>query len=240
MRWIGLLLICTSLSAAPIGNPSAPSVLQQGLLIPDTAWCQPRISFTEDYLFNKRLSSDSFQKWCIECNSQLGAATWSMWERFDLSVVLGTASSRLKFSDIDFKPSGGLVWYGEGRLILIELKDTSFCLFGEAGGWDWMNGSYSVNTMSTGVQADLMMRFWEAGAAFTQKIGFFTPYIGVAVSQSKWKISRAQTTLFRLSEAYSTGPFLGFSLAIASKIAINLEWRGVFENSLAASSEIRF
>lgn len=163
-----------------------------------------------------------------------------MWERFDLSVVLGTASSRLKFSDIDFKPSGGLVWYGEGRLILIELKDTSFCLFGEAGGWDWMNGSYSVNTMSTGVQADLMMRFWEAGAAFTQKIGFFTPYIGVAVSQSKWKISRAQTTLFRLSEAYSTGPFLGFSLAIASKIAINLEWRGVFENSLAASSEIRF
>ncbi len=240
MRWLGLLLACTSLAAAPIGNPSSPSVLQQGFVIPDTSWCQPKISFTEDVMFNKRLAKDSVQAGCVDSHSQLGSATWSMWERFDVSIVLGTASSHLNAFNVDFKPSGGLIWYGEGKLILIEMKETSFCLFGEAGGWDWMNGPYSISDESAGQQANLKMRFWEAGAAFTQKIGFFTPYVGVAVSESRWQVSSPQASLFNLFEAYATGPFLGCSLSLASKVAVNVEWRGVFEHSFAASGELKF
>lgn len=195
------LAISASNWAAPIGNPASPTILEQGFFIPDTVWCQPRVSYLFDYTqvkFKNHTHRSSI--------SQLGALTWSIRERFDVSCILGGGR--------DF------IWYGEGKLILLEIKDTIFSIFGEAGGQD---GSH------------LKMRFWEAGAAFTQRLGSFSPYLGIAAQQSRWKINHVHP-----DQKHSLGPFLGCTVSNCKKISANIEWRGIIENSLTASAEVRF
>jgi hypothetical protein len=233
--------------AAPVTNPASPGILEQGLFIPDTVWTQPRASFLEDFTTQERLhctaSPSSVQKTFMSGNSQLGAVTWSIKERFDASLILGTSNNVFRLFEgaqlVEFHTSGGLVWYGEGKLILIEMKETSFSIFGEAGGWDWMSGPYFINDEPIS-NSNLKLRFWEAGAAFTQRIGFFTPYFGIAVLQSRWKMSSPTHITYRFTQKHTTGPFLGCTLSTSSKVSLNVEWRGWFENSLNVAGEIRF
>jgi len=198
-KLLPFLAISVSSFGMPIGNPASPTILEQGFFIPDTVWCQPRVSYLFDHTQVK------FQNHTHRTsNAQLGALTWSIRERFDLSCVLG----------------GNFIWYGEGKLILLEIKDAIFAIFGEAGGED---------------SSDVKMRFWEAGAAFTQRLGYFSPYLGIAAQQSRWKIEHV-----RLEQKHSLGPFLGCTLSNSKKISANVEWRGVIENSFTVSSEVRF
>ncbi len=246
MKRLLLFLASTSIFAAPVGNPAAPSIIQNGLFVPDTVWCQPRASFAEDFTFQQRLdcteSPSDVQKTFMEGNAQLGTATWSMYERFDLSMTLGTSSNQFRLFEgaqlVEFQTSGGLVWFGDGKLILIEMKDTSFNLFGQAGGWDWMKGPYSIDAVPSEGNANLSMRFWQAGASFSQRMGYFSPYIGIVVFKSSWTVN-ADTT-YRFIQAHDVGPVLGCTLSSTSILSLNVEWRGWFENACNVSGEIRF
>jgi hypothetical protein len=212
--------------AAPIGNPAAPALLEEGVFIPDTSWCEPKVSYLQDFTFNCKLSPHS-----AKCDSiaELGAITYSMFECLDLSLILGSGSNHLRVNDeIEFRTNGGLIWYGEGKLVLMEMKNTAIGLFGEGGGYNWMKGASS----------DLKMRFWSAGASITQRIGWFAPYLGVAVLHSRWKITRAEET-YRFLQQKPTGLFLGFTLG-NSKVGANAEWRVLMENALTLSLEMRF
>ncbi len=239
-----MLFFSTSLLAAPIGNPASPVLLQQGAFIPDTVWCQPRASFFEDFTFQQQLSCSSAQNSSTSSVSSLGSVTWSIRERFDLSLILGSAENYFRIYQgnrlLEFRPSGGLVWYGEGKLILLEVKDTVLSIFGEAGGWNWMKGPAYINERPQKHDAHLQMRFWQAGIALTQQIGFFSPYLGVAVLRSRWKLTEASSKVFRFHQKYTAGPFLGCTFSTASKIALNIEWRGEIENALTVSGEFRF
>lgn len=242
------LLFSFSAFAAPIGNPAAPSILQQGLFIPDTVWCQPRVSFLGDFTTRSELSCvaspNPVHQTFRSGSLQLASATWSIQERFDASLYLGSSNTTFRiYQDnqiTESQLSGGLVWYGEGKLVLIEMKDTVLSIFGEGGGWDWMSGPSYINDFPLAHQAHLKMRFWEAGASIMQRIGFFSPYLGIAAMQSRWKISTLHQSPFRFKQEYETGPFVGCTLSNGSKMSLNIEWRGWFENSLSASGELRF
>ena len=170
----------------------------------------------------------------------LGSLSWSIRERFDLSLILGSGENYFRLYKnnhfIELRPNDGLIWYGEGKLILLEVKDTILSIFGEAGGWDWMKGTSSIDARPQH-HVDLKMRFWQAGVSLTQQIGFFSPYIGVAVLRSRWKIT---PQVLRLHQKYTAGPFLGCSLSNASKLSLNIEWRAMFENAFTVSGELRF
>jgi hypothetical protein len=243
-----LSLFSTSLFAAPVGNPASPSILQKGLFISDTRWCQPRASFAQDFTSQQLLtgseSKNFVQKASLKGRSQLGTATWSIQERFDLSMTLGTSSNQFRFFELDqireFQASSGLVWFGSAKLALIELKETSFSLFGQAGGWDWMKGPYSIQKRPVIGEAALHLRFWQVGAAFSQRIGHFSPYMGIVVFESVWKVTMKNEEIYRFSQTYDTGPIVGCTLSSASAFSLNVEWRGWFENAFNVSGEIRF
>jgi hypothetical protein len=124
-------------------------------------------------------------------------------------------------------------------LILLEVRDTILSIFGEAGGWNWMKGPAYVDEQPQPHDAHLKMRFWQAGVALTQQIGFFSPYLGVAILKSRWKLTE-YSEVFRFYQKYSAGPFLGCTFTAGSKIALNLEWRAQIENAWTISGEIRF
>jgi hypothetical protein len=241
-KTIFFFLFATSLFGAPVGNPASPVLLQQGLFIPDTIWCQPRASFFEDFTL-PQLACSSAQNVSIRSVGSLGAVTWSIRERFDLSLLLGSGENYFRIYQgarlLEFRPSGGLIWYGEGKLILLEIKDTVLSLFGEAGGWSWMSGPAYIDAQPQPEHGHLQMRFWQTGVACTQQIGFFSPYLGIAVLRSRWKLTEA-SSVFRFHQKYTAGPFLGCTFSTASQIALNIEWRGEIENAFTVSGEIRF
>ncbi len=231
------------LFAAPIGNPASPVLIQEGVFIADTVWCQPRAAFFEDFTFQQQLYCASAQNSFTSSVIELGSFTWSIRERFDLSLIFGSAQNYFRVYQgnrlLEFRPSGGLVWYGESKLILLEVKDTILSTFVEAGGWSWMKGPAYIDERPQKHNAHLKMRFWQAGIALTQQIGFFSPYLGVAVLRSRWKITEAFPQVFRFHQKYSAGPFLGCTFSTASKLALNIEWRGQIENAFTVSGEVR-
>lgn len=239
-----LLFFISAAYSAPIGNPASPTLIQEGLWIKDTVWCQPRVSFSEDITLNHQLSSSMAQNVSAASFATLGTLTWSIRERFDLSLILGSAENYLRLYQgtqlLEFRPSGGLIWYGEGKLILLEVKDTILSLFGEAGGWNWMKGAAYINERPQKHDAHLKMRFWQAGVALTQQIGLFSPYLGVVVLRSRWKMTEAPSQVFRLHQKYTAGPFLGCTLSTTSKLALTIEWRDEIENAFTVSGELRF
>jgi hypothetical protein len=248
MNKLCVLLAALPLFGAPIGNPTSPALLQEGLFIPDTVWCQPRASFAEDFLTSQQLCGSrhliGVNNIQIHGYSSLGALTWSIAERFDLSVILGSCEQKMDLSiaqrDYKARYSGGLVWYGEAKLVLVEMKDTSICAYGEAGGWSWMNGTFADSQEILSRSAQLLMRFWSVGATLSQKFRFLCPYAGVIVMRSRWKMDQTGIGGLYLHQRFPVGPVIGLSLSNASKILLNAEWRGWVENAFTVSSEVRF
>ena len=238
-------LFIFSVHAMPIGNPASPAILQEGFFVPDTAWSQPRLGYTEDFVHSCNLKSQTAQVkngW-LKSRSELVAITWSILERLNLSVILGTGKNTFHFqfqsNPIHGQVSGGLSWAAEGKLILLEVKDTTLSLFGLGGGYNWMTGKITIDHQIH-PQTCSSMKFWQAGASLTQKLGIFFPYIGIVFFQAKWSLSPQNETTFYFEEKHSLGPFLGCSLSSGSQFLLNLEWRVWIENGGSISAEIRF
>ncbi len=206
--------------------------------------------FIGDCLLQKRLKSaeDSqitgIRKAWLEGNSQIGTVAWSIRERFNLEADAGSGQFSWKWKEHGDMVSGetdrGFVWNGSARVVILEAKDTSLAAVGQAGGWDWFTSTVRFNGKAEDDKAKCKLRFWQAGAALSQKIGFFAPYLGWIVNQTKFKISRLSGSSARLESRVVSGPFLGCTLSKGSRLFLNIEWRGWFEEGLSVSGQIRF
>ena len=230
--------------SVPVGNPYSPAILEQGILIPDTVWCQPRISFAEDWTLFQELTSSKIAQPIFNGSSQIFSCSWSILERFDVSLSLGTAQNKYRFlsnfGTIEGKVSGGMIWYGETKLILLEILDTGFSLFGEAGGSSFMKGPALLNEQPLKENSDFKMRFWKVGGAISQKIGPFVPYIGAFVCHSCWKGDFGDFFTIYLRQKKPVGALLGCSFSKGKVVSLNLEWRGWNEESITISGELRW
>lgn len=245
-RSIILALLIHSIQALPIGNPADPSILEEGFFIPDTIWSQPRVGYIQDFLFSCKLrnqTSDVKHSW-VKGRAELFTVTWSILDRLNLDLILGTGKNTFHFQNGNFasrvKVQSGLVWGGMGKFVLFEVKDTTLSLFGMGGGYNWMKGTMFFTQNGSRKQTVASMKFWQAGMAVTQKLGFFFPYLGVAFFQSSWDLASKNERLFYFEEKHSLGPFLGCSLTNGSKFLINVEGRCWFENGCSISAEVRF
>ncbi|MDE3045032.1 MAG: hypothetical protein KGJ02_00075 [Verrucomicrobiota bacterium] len=237
-------LFANKIEAVPVGNPASPAILQEGIFLSDAGWTQPRLGFLEDFTLNHPLAGDSLHAVSAEGFSAAGALIWSLFERLDLSLLLGSGNYYFQMVQGDealtAQVNGGLIWYGEARLVLLEVEDTTFSAFGEAGGWNWMRGPFYIDSHPVANRAALKMRFWEVGVTLSQQVGLFSPYGGVVVMQSRWKMSETNTGIYYFHQKYPVGPLLGCTISKSSKILLNLEWRGWIENAFTLSGELRF
>ena len=191
-----------------------------------------------DFLLQKKfLPKHSEEELHLEGISQIGEIAWCIRERFLVQLELGSGEFHWKQPDLDLsgKTENGLIWNGDAKLLIFEVKDTFVAIDGQAGGWDWMDG-----TLKGSPQIDVnetKLRYWQFGAAVTQKISFFFPYGGVVVNRTRFTIGSPKS---EFHAKYTVGPFLGCSLTNGSKFFINLEWRGWFEEGLSLSGLVRF
>lgn len=204
-----------------MGNPASPALLQRGLFIPDTTWCQPRSSLLGDWVLSHSLNGTGVRKAHLSNTAAVGAVTWSIAERFDVSILLGEAQGHVKWVEKDQKFNSALVWGGAGKLILLEIKDTLLSAFGSAGGWN---------------ESHLKMRYWQVGAALTQHMKYVAPYIGVAVLRSRYTLENSAY----FHQRRPVGSFLGCSFTNGTNFSFNAEYRAIFENGVSLSGEVRF
>ena len=239
------------LCSVPIGNPSAPSLLEQGFFIPDTSWTNFQSGVLGDWLsqqrFLARTSSQSFGLHRAELRgeSQIGNITWNIAERLNIQVELGSGRFYWQWKQVGNTAilgqfSGGMLWSGSAKLVILEIKDTSLAADAHAGGWDWMTGHATSNGVPLARTVRSEMRYWQAAAALSQKINSFIPYIGVAANRTRLKIRKLESGIGWLRSRHTLGPFLGCTLSKGTDIALNVEWRGGFEQGAAVSGQIRF
>lgn len=218
MRFLVFFLLSINLIAAPVGNPTLPFLLEEGFAIPDTAWSNLQSGIIGDYLFQKKMRSHQEQ---INFSgfSEAANVVWNIRERFNIGFVLGSAQYKLKH-----KMRSGILFTGDAKLIIFNVKDTTFALDGQVGGW---NGSLSH------------LRYWQVGMALTQKLGYISPYAGCAIHRMRGKISTTPETLW-FHEIHHLGPFGGISFSNGDLFLFNVEYRALFESGLTLSAQIRF
>jgi len=245
------LLSILPVNAVPIGNPSAPSLLEQGFFIPDTSWTNFQWGVLADWLaqqrFRPRTSSRSFGLHRAELwgESQLGNITWNIAERLNIQIEMGSGRFYWQWKQsgntaIFGRLSGGTIWNGNAKLVIFEIKDVSLATDVHAGGWDWMKGHATSNGIPLKDVVHSVMRYWQASAALSMKFNLFTPYIGVGANRTRLKISDLETGDGWLRSRHTVGPFLGCTLSQGTDIALNVECRGGFEQGAAVSGQIRF
>lgn len=237
--------------AVPIGNPSAPSLIEEGFFIPDTSLMNVQSGFLGDWLsqqrFVARTSSQALglHRAELKGESQIGNLTWNIAERLNIQIEMGSGRFYWQWKQkgnvaILGHLSGGMLWNGSAKLIILEIKDTTFAADVHAGGWDWMKGHATSNGAPLAKTVCSEMRFWQVAAALSQKFNAFIPYIGVVANRTRLKISKLESGIGWLRSRHTLGPFLGCTLTKGTDIALNIEWRGGFEQGAAISGQVRF
>ncbi|MBI5272745.1 MAG: hypothetical protein HY861_02035 [Chlamydiia bacterium] len=235
----------------PIGNPSAPSILEQGCFIPDTSWANLQASYTADWLFQERFiarcSSQELglRKALFSGSFQVGTLLWNVLERFDLGIEMGSGQFFWRWEQsgkvaISGTVSEGMVWGGRAKLIVFEIRDTTFAIDGHAGGWDWMNGPAASNGIPLLGETHSEMRYWQISVALAQKMALFTPYIGFVANRTRLKIDRLESGVGWLRSLHTIGAFLGCSVSYGRIFFLNVESRGGFEQGVSVTGQIRF
>ena len=253
IRFLVLSLSCPIFFYASfLGNPASPAILEQGFFISDTNWSNIQFGFVEDALFQKkffaRQSSKGLglRKASIEGMSQAGYVAWGIAERFHVQCELGSGRFFWRWKQeintaISGKVAEGLIWSGDAKLVIFEIKDTLLAVDVHAGGWDWMRGFAESNGKPLSGCVASEMRYWQVGAALAQKIvQLFVPYFGVAVNRSRLKMRKLESGIGWLRSSHSVGPFVGCTVTRGTLFFLNLEWRGGFEQGFSISGQVRF
>jgi len=208
------------------------------------------VGVSGDYLIQKRLrpcrqsNPLGLHKATLWGSSEVAAVAWSVRERFNFQVELGSGQFQWRWKqtgrNVSGRSNGGLIWSGDAKLIILEINDTTFAFDAHAGGWDWMDGHATTNGIALPETTQSYLRYWQIGAALTQKISLFAPYLGFAVNRTRFKVSHLPTGNGRMHARHVVGPFGGCSICNGSKILVNLEWRGWFEEGISLSTQVRF
>lgn len=230
--FLASFLFNNSLFSFATGNPAAPALLEEGLWIPDTNWSNPQAGGEGDYLFNKKFSSEEVDHVSAFGSSQQGFVNWTLFERFSAQAFLGTGDYTWQWQEEGELFRGvfrnGFLWRVDGKLILFEVRDTSFALDGQVGGW----GSGQKGNRAS-------WTYWQASFAITQNMSFFAPYLGVGVNQTEAKVESGLQT-FYFQSSHSFGVFGGGSFVFGRRFSLNVEWRQGFEQGLSVSGQARF
>lgn len=237
------LLFISSLVAAPIGNPSSPFILDEGCVIADTSWSNIQGGVLLDYLIYKRMHSPSSHKSSLGGSSEVAAMIWSIRERFNLQIELGSGQFDWRFcrnnKALSGESNGGVLWSGTGKCILFQVKDTMMALQGSCGGWDWMRGTLWQDDREA-FSSRSYLRYWQIALGVTQQISFFFPYVGLAWNRTRFHIAPSSLPPTTLHAWHGMGPFGGCTLSNGNRFFLNLEWRGWFEEGVSLSFQLRF
>lgn len=249
----------SSLFAAPVGNPSAPQLIEEGFFISRDSWVDLRAGYEGDFVSDGRLKQykhgsgrvDSFAQ-----DTNAGTVTLNILDRLDLYALFG--SSRVR-SEWRFNTGGGaniadletlynFLWGLGARGILFEWGAAALGLGGRYEHANYSNVWLTINGSSTPANGThLKWREWQIDLDLSYKIDIFTPYIGVKYSSAKSNVGTFGVPIAsdgsgtnQFENRTPVGVFIGCTLSTGKYFMLNVEGRLVDEEAVTISGDVRF
>lgn len=252
-------LIAATLSAAPIGNPNAPHIIQQGILGHSDSWLDMRLGYEGDFVSNGLMQQalqgsgrvDVYEAW-----TNSGVLTLNILDRIDVYGLLGASRTKAEWrfenegavTRIALKTEYNFLWAVGGRTIFYEWNRASLGL----GGRYTASAYHPEHTTSNGALVNAQGSLfhwheWQVNLDLTYHISLFTPYIGAKYSYAKTDlkdfpvpISASGTGDNSFKNETPVGLYLGCSLSNGKYFMFNIEARLIDEEAVSVSGDFRF
>ncbi|HSX26599.1 MAG TPA: hypothetical protein VLE89_06300 [Chlamydiales bacterium] len=250
----------SALYAAPVGNPSAPGLIEEGFFIPCDSWVDIRFGYEGDFISDARLKQydeghgrvDRYRQ-----DTNAGTATFNIVDRFDIYGVLGSSRSCAdwRFTDsvgdvhqIEIETHYDFLWGAGARAILFEWGAVNLgiggryehCCFRPS----WLT-SDGVNKSTSG--SNFHWHEWQVDLDISYQIDLLTPYIGLKYSNDKVEvtgfsipIASNESGTNHFKNRTPVGVFIGCSLSTGEYFMLNVEGRLIDEEAVTISGDVRF
>jgi major outer membrane protein len=260
-----LFLTSATLYALPIGNPSEPALLRQGVIFRGSCenparpfqglWCSSsmRLGFYGDYVFNRHTeaitdvpSSDSnffdvkLEQTQLFTNAAL--IEFNFWNRIDLFGTVGNSKIVLNVQGplherLNVETSSDLSWSLGGRATLLECNSS---FFGTEVQYFYTNPHVNRETLGTGStypnKESIKYREWQIGFAASHLFSIFLPYIGI-----KWSHAMGSFPVFvEMESSHDFGYAVGASILASERAIFTVEGRFVDEKAIHVNGQFRF
>lgn len=258
---IATVVASTGLNSAPVGNTSAPELIQEGFFIPCDSSINFRIGYEGDFVADGRMKQhkeghgrvDSYEQ---DTNS--ATVTLNILDRVDVYGVFGSSktSAEWRFTDlpagivhnIEVETFYSFLWAAGARAIVYEWCNTSLGLGGRYSSshyhpvWLTTDG---INDPAEG--ARFRWREWQINLDVSYKIDLFTPYIGIKYSNAKTQLNHFLTPIAskgigsnEFKNRVPVGLYLGCALSTGEYFMLNVEARLIDEDAVTISGDFRF
>lgn len=224
-----------------VGNFENPSLLQKGIFLSDTLPVHLRVGAEAEVLKDKRLTFDSLlNNSFIRARFYSGSFVLNIRDRLDLGMNVGTSRMDLKADfqtdrDLD-KTDVGYVWKTFAKLIIFELKHTTFSFDAR---YVHSQGT-TQEFLQTKDKATFVLKQWQIAAGITKNLGIFFPYLGGTFNDTKLKIKPNGLQKIRGEQKEKLGLLVGLTMTGHRYFFVNIEGQFFSETSFNVSSEIRF
>ncbi|HSX13978.1 MAG TPA: hypothetical protein VLE96_06135 [Chlamydiales bacterium] len=260
MKTFLILLLCCSLHAAPVGNPSSPRILCRGFMIPTECWVNIRGGYEGDFVFDGNMEqaekgSGLVDKYTRSTHS--GTATLDILERLDLYGVFGYSkvNANWRFTDladriryVQLTAARNFLWSIGGRAILYSYDQLDIGLGARYGASHHHLSTFTIDGDSVSLQGGKCeWRGWQANLGLSYHICILTPYIG-ALYMDELTVIKGLASSFADFGAHSdhlrnrcpVGMYLGCTLSNGQFFMVNVESRLISEEALSVTVDFRF
>jgi hypothetical protein len=259
-KYLFAVAFATACFGGPVGNPFAPSLIQEGFFISKDAWMNFRIGYEGNFVSDARMKQKQESQGRVDDFSQTynsGTFTLNFLERIDLFGVFGSARME---ADWRISPPAGatrievqshyrFIWAAGGKILLFDWGNTGLSM----GGRYTQNRSNLEWLTSNGALFDpdaAKFRYyqWQADLSLAHKINIFIPYAGVKFSRARARIGTVLSTpiatdgggVIHMRNRDLVGAVIGVTLTGGQYFMLNIEGRFVDEEAFSVMGEFRF
>ena len=249
-----------SLFSMPVGNPSFPCAIEDGIFTTSASQISFRVGYEGDFISDRRLKQETDPSKRINNLTQyLNSAlvTVNLLNRLDLFGSYGKAKlkadwifeeSENVFSYIELETRYGEAWSCGGNVILFEWGNTCFTV---GGGYAYKNPKIlwlSKNGEVFPIAHENFKFFeWQVSAGLSQKMDIFIPYICAKYSKAQAYVSNRDTVIssdqsdsLKMKSKNNYGMALGCALLANKYFMLNVEVRLIDEEAFSIVGDFKF
>ncbi len=249
-----LIFSLNYLQAGPVGNPAAPSIIQEGLIISDKAFMNLRMGIEFYYVsdeamrFTKEFKNLDFDLNTMGLYAKSGVITFNFKERLDVYANIGSCKMESSFSRLNnlykAKSKEDVLYKVGAKLVLLEMG--KFVLGADAKYLRFKPKTQYLLQNESVIKKEnfkFFLREWQIAIGISRPMTLFSPYLGLTVRNTKAKFKYVpfyHNRVLELKYERREGLYLGTSLSMGSNIFLNGEIRLINERSVVISGDIRF
>lgn len=252
------MLVCTSLVASPVGNPSAPMSFEDGVVMAGNPDYSMRIGFTSDCVSDRKMQNDiSGSTAHVEASMKSHSVdlAFNFFNKVDLYGRLGRGSfevrQNLNAGNFHLRSDSELpLWAAGARAVLYNWDFTTLSVFGEYSHLKGKIDDVISGTLFSGELATkVTVKDWNAGLALSHQIDYLSPYVAIRYSDAKTTYSAATAAvgtesppvnLNNLKSRSNVGASVGCTFMAGKKFDFTIEGRMFDEHGMSFVGAMRF